>query len=97
MPTDTNKAVLLFVLSMAPAHSTASAQRSEPAAVGDAVPLPEDQYLPDALREVVCELDECLAQEADHAQAVLLIMAAFILIGWHQRVPTGTKGADVTS
>jgi predicted transposase YdaD len=43
--------------------------------------MPQGQPLADALREVVCEVDRRLAQEADHAQAVRLMTAAFILTG----------------
>jgi predicted transposase YdaD len=43
--------------------------------------MPEDQPLADALREVVREIDRRLAQEAEHAQAVRLMTAAFILTG----------------
>ncbi len=41
--------------------------------------LPEP--LPDALRQVVREIDRRLAQESDHAQAVRLMTAALILTG----------------
>jgi len=43
--------------------------------------MPEDKPLPEALREVVREIDRRLAEEADHAQGVRLMTAAFILIG----------------
>jgi hypothetical protein len=43
--------------------------------------MPEVQPLADALRAVVGEVDRRLAQEADHAQAVRLMTAAFILTG----------------
>ncbi len=41
--------------------------------------LPEP--LPDALRQVVQEIDRRLARDSDHAQAVRLMTAAFILTG----------------
>jgi hypothetical protein len=43
--------------------------------------MPEDKPLAEALREVVREIDHRLTQEADHAQAVRLMTAAFILTG----------------
>jgi hypothetical protein len=43
--------------------------------------MPADKPLHDALREVVREIDRRLAQETDHAQAVRLMTAAFILTG----------------
>jgi hypothetical protein len=43
--------------------------------------MPEDTPLPDALREVVREIDRRLIQECEHAQAVRLMTAAFILTG----------------
>src|SRR5207248_8650669 len=39
------------------------------------------RLLPDALREVVREIDRRLIQECEHAQAVRLMTAAFILTG----------------
>ena len=50
--------------------------------------MPEDKSLPEALREVVREIDRRLAKEANHAQAVGLMTAAFILTG--MRVPKET-------
>ena len=47
--------------------------------------MPEDKPLPEALREVVRGIDRRLAREADYAQAVRLMTAAFILTG--MRVP----------
>jgi hypothetical protein len=43
--------------------------------------MPEEQPLADSLREVVREVDRRLSQEADHAEAVRLMTAAFILSG----------------
>jgi len=43
--------------------------------------MPEDRPLPEALRQVVREIDRRLLQETDHAQAVRLMTAAFILTG----------------
>ncbi len=43
--------------------------------------LPKGQPLPEALREVVREIDRRLAQEVEHAQAVRLMTAGFILTG----------------
>ncbi len=47
--------------------------------------LPKGKPLAVALRDVVREIDRRLAQETDHAQAVRLMTAAFILTG--MRVP----------
>jgi len=47
--------------------------------------MPADKPLPEALRQVVREIDRRLLQESDHAQAVRLMTAAFILTGL--RVP----------
>lgn len=47
--------------------------------------MPEDKPLTEALREVVREIDRRLALEAEHAHAVRLMTAAFILTGL--RVP----------
>ncbi len=52
--------------------------------------MPEDKPLPDALREVVREIDRRLIQECEHAQAVRLMTAAFILTGL--RVKKGQLG-----
>jgi predicted transposase YdaD len=54
--------------------------------------MPEDKPLSEALREVVREIDRRLAEEADHAHAVRLMTAAFILTGL--RVPKETL-ADI--
>lgn len=43
--------------------------------------MPEDKPLADALREVVREIDRRLIQECEHARAVRLMTAAFILTG----------------
>jgi hypothetical protein len=43
--------------------------------------MPEDKPLAQALREVVREIDQRLVQECEHAQAVRLMTAAFILTG----------------
>jgi hypothetical protein len=43
--------------------------------------MPEDKPLAEALREVVREIDRRLIQQPDHAQAVRLMTAAFILTG----------------
>jgi predicted transposase YdaD len=43
--------------------------------------MPEGRSLADSLREVVTEVDRRLAQDPDHAQAVRLMTAAFILTG----------------
>jgi hypothetical protein len=43
--------------------------------------MPEDKPLDMALREVVREIDRRLIQECEHAQAVRLMTAAFILTG----------------
>jgi hypothetical protein len=43
--------------------------------------MPENVPLPDALRQVVQEIDRRLLQETDHAQAVRLMTATFILTG----------------
>ncbi len=43
--------------------------------------MPEGKPLADALREVVREIDRRLIHETDHAQAVRLMTAAFILTG----------------
>lgn len=47
--------------------------------------MPPDQRLPDALRSVVREIDRRLAAEAERAEAVRLMTAAYILTGL--RVP----------
>ncbi len=43
--------------------------------------VPEGEPLPEALRKIVREIDRRLAQEVEHAQAVRLMTAAFILTG----------------
>jgi hypothetical protein len=43
--------------------------------------MPEGKPLPESLREVVREIDRRLVRESDHAQAVRLMTAAFILTG----------------
>src|SRR5207249_4454715 len=43
--------------------------------------MPDDKPLREALREVVREIERRLLQETDHAQAVRLMTAAFILTG----------------
>lgn len=47
--------------------------------------MPEDKPLPEALREVVREIDRRLAAAKDHARAVRLMTAAFILTGMRVR------------
>jgi predicted transposase YdaD len=53
--------------------------------------LPKSKPLTEALREVVREIDRRLAEEIDHAQAVRLMTAAFILTG--MRVPKESMAA----
>ena len=43
--------------------------------------MPRDRPLPEALRQVVQQIDRRLLQESGHAQAVRLMTAAFILTG----------------
>jgi hypothetical protein len=53
--------------------------------------LPKGKPLNEALREVVREIDRRLAEEIDHAQAVRIVTAAFILTG--TRVPKDSLAA----
>jgi hypothetical protein len=47
--------------------------------------LPEDRSVADALRDVVREIDRRLVEECEHAQAVRLMTAAFVLTGLRVR------------